>query len=82
MSGLLTLLTVKKNELRTGTVLSQTKNGVSVQIGNRVSVLKNSTNENLPLGSRVVIGEAAGRKYILGRENLSGSTLQKVFING
>lgn len=82
MSGLLTLLTVKKNELKTGTVLAQTKNGVSVRIGNIISTLKNSTPENLPLGSKVVVGDASGRKYILGKENLSGSVLQKVFING
>jgi hypothetical protein len=82
MSGLLTLLTVKKNELKTGTVLKQTKNGISVKIGNQISVMKNTTQEVLPLGSRVVIGNAAGQKYILGRESLSSSTIQKVVVNG
>lgn len=80
--NIFSLLAVKKTELETGIVQSQTKAGVVVKVGSHNVILRATTSESLPTGSRVVIGDAGGKRYIIGRENLNSSRIMEVNING
>lgn len=81
-ANIFSLLAVKKSELETGIVKAKTKNGINVRIGNHTLTLPSATSENLTVGSRVVIGKAQGKSYIIAKEKSFSENILEVHING
>jgi len=82
MSGIFSLLAVKKTELKTGIVEGKTKAGVTVRIGKDFIVMPAATSDDLPIGARVVIGDAGNKQYIIGKEKFDSKEFLEMRING
>lgn len=82
MSNIFSLLAVKKTELQTGTIEGKTQNGIIVRIGKESITMQTATAESLPIGSKVVIGQAGDKKYIIGKEKSFTENILEVRIHG
>ena len=82
MNNIFSLLAVKKTELKTGIVEGKSKIGFSVRVGKDLIVMPSATTDDLPVGSKVVIGEAGNKSYIIGKEKLDSKEFLEVRVNG
>ena len=81
-NNLFSLLAVKRDELETGIVLGKTRNGINVRIGSREMVLPSAVSDNLAQGTKVVIGKAQGKSYIIAREKSFSENILEVTVDG
>lgn len=82
MSGIFSLLAVRKPELDTGTIIGKSKNGIIVRAGKETLVIKSATADALKIGNKVVIGQAGENKYIIGKEKSESGSILEVRVNG